>query len=51
MAIDTEHASTRAIFRGVIVTKTSSPTEQHQLLLAAIGAPLPVRHTAMWYKP
>jgi len=32
---------------GVTVTKTSSPTEQQQRLLAAIGAPLPKRHTAV----
>lgn len=29
------------------VTKTSTPTEQHQKLLAAIGAPLPERHGAV----
>ena len=32
---------------GVTVTKTSTPTEQQQRLLAAIGAPLPERHAAV----
>jgi len=32
---------------GITVTKTSAPTEQHQRLLAAIGAPIPDRHTAV----
>jgi hypothetical protein len=31
---------------GITVTKTSIPTEQHQRLLTAIGAPIPERHTA-----
>ena len=31
---------------GITVTKTSAPTEQHQRLLTAIGAPAPERHTA-----
>jgi transposase len=32
---------------GITVTKTSTPSEQHQRLLAAIGAPIPERHTAL----
>jgi transposase len=32
---------------GITVTKTSTPNEQHQRLLAAIGAPIPDRHTAL----
>jgi len=32
---------------GVTVTKTSTPTEQHRQLLAAIGAPTPERHAAL----
>jgi transposase len=32
---------------GVTVTKTSTPTEQHQKLLAALGAPIPERHAAV----
>jgi transposase len=32
---------------GVTVTKTSTPTEQHRQLLAALGAPIPERHAAL----
>jgi hypothetical protein len=32
---------------GITVTKTSTPNEQHQRLLTAIGAPIPDRHTAL----
>jgi multidrug efflux pump subunit AcrA (membrane-fusion protein) len=32
---------------GVTVTKTSTPTEQQQRLLTAIGAPIPERHAAV----
>jgi len=31
---------------GITVTKTSTPTEQHQRLLSAIGVRIPERHTA-----
>lgn len=36
---------------GVTLTKTSYPIERQQRLLAAIGAPIPERHAALWYKP
>lgn len=48
-ALDKVPASIFEVIRkrgGITVTKTSAPTEQHQRLLAAIGAPIPDRHTA-----